>query len=283
MRADRPPDLPGLVLFAVALLGLVFGTSRMETGIDLVGLASVAVGLAAGCGFVMQELRTHDPALDMRVFRSGRFNAAVTAGVIFNIVLGGSMVLLAFYLVTIRKESHELFGLLLIPATAMAALAATAAGPAANRFGPRTVLVSGLTVMLAGLLVLRSFDLNTSRTVVFVTAALIVVGGALVTTPQATIMMGSAPADLGGAVSAPIRCRKVRDCGRTARSAGMQAQTDRRIWTVCANTRWAPDSGRGIWFVPRWRQSPFLRGGSAQWSKPSTRPPPTRSAQTVMR
>ena len=92
----------------------------------------------------MQELRTQDPALDMRVFRSGRFNAAVTAGVMFNIVLGGSMVLLAFYLVTIRKESHELFGLLLIPATAMAALAATAAGPAANRFGARTVLVGGL-------------------------------------------------------------------------------------------------------------------------------------------
>ena len=49
---------------------------------------------------------------------------------------------------------------------------------------------------------LRFFDLNTTRTVVFVTAALMVVGGALVTTPQATIMMSSAPDDLGGAVSA---------------------------------------------------------------------------------
>ena len=202
MRADRRLDLPGLALFAVALLGLIFGTSRMETGIDLVGVASIAVGLAAGCGFVMQELRTPDPALDMRVFRSSRFNAAVTAGVVFNIVLGGSMVLLAFYLVTIRKESHELFGLLLIPATAMAALAATAAGPAANRFGARTVLVGGLAVMLAGLLVLRALDLNTGRPAVFAATALIVVGGALVTTPQATIMMSSAPADLGGSISA---------------------------------------------------------------------------------
>ena len=160
------------------------------------------MGLAAGCGFVMQELRTPDPALDMRVFRSPRFNAAVTAGVMFNIVLGGSMVLLAFYLVTIRKESHELFGFLLIPATALAALAAFSAGPAANRFGPRTVLVGGLVLMLAGLVVLRNFDLETSRPVVFATTALIVVGGALVTTPQATIMMGSAPDDLGGSISA---------------------------------------------------------------------------------
>ncbi len=202
VRANRRLDLPGLALFAVALLGLIFGTSRMETGIDVVGVASIAVGLAAACLFVLNELHTQDPALDMRIFRSRRFNAAVTAGVVFNIVLGGSMVLLAFYLVTIRKESHELFGLLLIPATAMAALAAFTAGPTANRFGARTVLVGGLLLMLAGLMVLRSFDLETSRPVVFVTTALVVVGGALVTTPQATIMMGSAPADLGGAVSA---------------------------------------------------------------------------------
>ncbi|BBZ20843.1 MFS transporter [Mycolicibacterium gadium] len=174
----------------------------METGIDLTGLASVALGVVAGVGFVIRELRTPDPALDMRVFRSGRFNAAVTAGVMFNIVLGGSMVLLAFYLVTIRKESHELFGFLLIPATAMAAVAATAAGPVIRSIGPRAVMITGLLTMLAGLLVLRLFDLNTGRTVVFVTAALIVVGGALVTTPQATIMMSSAPDDLGGAVSA---------------------------------------------------------------------------------
>ena len=174
----------------------------METGVDAVGLVSIGIGLAAGGAFVMQELRTADPALDMRVFRSSRFNAAVAAGVVFNIVLGGSMVLLAFYLVTIRKESHELFGLLLIPATAMAAVAATSAGPAANRFGPRTVLVGGLVVMLLGLLILGSFDLHTSRPVVFATTALLVVGGALVTTPQAQIMMSSAPDDLGGAISA---------------------------------------------------------------------------------
>ena len=202
VRATRRLDLLGMGLFAVALLGLIFGISRIETGINTAGLTAIAVGLAAGAAFVWQELHTDQPALDMRVFRSGRFNAAVTAGVMFNIVLGGSMVLLAFYLVTIRKESHELFGLLLIPATAMAAVAATSAGPAANRFGPRTVLVTGLLVMLGGLLMLRLFTLETSRTTVFITAALIVVGGALVTTPQATIMMSSAPADLGGAISA---------------------------------------------------------------------------------
>src|SRR6478735_10492586 len=63
-------------------------------------------------------------------------------------------------------------------------------------------MISGLVIMFAGLTVLRTFDLDTSRPVVFATTALIVVGGALVTTPQATIMMSSAPDDLGGSISA---------------------------------------------------------------------------------
>ncbi|WP_396904815.1 MFS transporter [Mycolicibacterium phlei] len=202
LRAQRRLDVLGMALFAVTLLALIYGMSRIETGLNTVGVVSIVVAVVAGALFVLQELKTRDPALDMRVFRSGRFNAAVTAGVMFNIVLGGSMVLLSFYLVTIRKESHELFGLLLIPATALAAVAATSAGPAANRFGPRSVMVTGLLTMLGGLLMMRFFDLDTTRTTVFITTALIVVGGSLVTTPQAQIMMSGAPPELGGAVSA---------------------------------------------------------------------------------
>jgi hypothetical protein len=96
-------------------------------------------------------------------------------------------------------------GLLLIPATALAALAATAAGPAATRFGDRTVLVAGLAVMLGGLLLLRLFDEHTSLAVVFAAVALNIVGGAMVATPQATIMMASASDQLGGAV-AGVKC-----------------------------------------------------------------------------
>ncbi len=201
LRANRRLDLVGLALFAGALLGLIYGISRLQTGIDSVGLAAIAVGSVAACAFVIHELGTPEPALDMRIFRSGRFNAAATAGVVFNFVTGGSLVLFTFYLVTVRNESPQLLGILLIPATALSAVAATAAGPAMNRFGARLVLVGGLVVLLAGLLLVGLFDLNTSVAMVFAAVALIMVGGAIVGTPQATVMMASAPADLGGAVA----------------------------------------------------------------------------------
>ncbi|MCX2929776.1 MFS transporter [Mycobacterium sp. CVI_P3] len=201
VRAHRRLDLVGLCLFAVTLLGLIYGFSRLEMGIDRIGVVSIAVGLLAGGGFVIHERRTPEPALDMRVFGSGRFNAAATAGLVFNFVTAGSLVVLSFYLVTIRQDSPQLLGLLLIPATALSAAAATLAGPAMNRAGARTVLVGGLLVALSGLILMRFFDLNTSTLAVFVAVALIMVGGALVGTPQATIMMSSAPDELGGSIA----------------------------------------------------------------------------------
>ncbi len=200
-RATRSLDVPGLILVGIALLGLIFGITRLETAVDAVAVTAISTGLIAAGGFIAWEIRTPQPALDLRIFGSGRFNAAVIAGMTFNFLAGGSMILFAFYLVTVRGESPQVLGLLLIPATALAALAATAAGPAATRFGDRTVLVGGLGIMLAGLLLLRTFDVNTPQAVVFAAVALNVVGGAFVGTPQATIMMASAPAELGGAVS----------------------------------------------------------------------------------
>ncbi len=204
-RAARSLDVPGLVLIAAALLGLIYGISRLDTGIDAGALVAILVSLVAAVGFVIRELRTCEPALDLRIFGSGRFNAAVIAGLSFNFLVGGSMILFAFYLVTVRGESPQVLGFLLIPATALAALAAIAAGPAATRCGDRAVLVGGLAVMLVGLLLLRVFDERTSLAVVFAAVALNAVGGAMVATPQATIMMAGAPAQLGGVVSG-VKC-----------------------------------------------------------------------------
>ena len=110
-RAARTLDVPGLMLVAVALLGLIYGISRLETGVNAGNIAAILVGLVAAGGFVIRELRTPEPALDLRIFGSGRFNAAVTAGVTFNFLGGGSMILFAFYLVTVRGESPQVLGL----------------------------------------------------------------------------------------------------------------------------------------------------------------------------
>jgi len=162
----------------------------------------IVLGIVLGVAFVRWELRTDSPALDMRIFGSRRFNAALIAGAAFTFLGGGGTILFAYYLVTIRGKSPELLGLLFIPAMLAAAAAAVASGRAVLRFGERAVLVAGLAILLAGMLLLTVLDENTPIAVLGVAVALNAIGGAVVQTPQSTIMMSSAPPELGGVVSA---------------------------------------------------------------------------------
>lgn len=201
-RDRRKLDLPGIGLIAAALVTVIYGLTELQGGFSAGALGVIAVGLALGVAFVLWELRTDTPALDMRIFRSGRFNAALIAGAAFNFLGGGGTLLFAYYLVTIRGKSPELLGLLLVPAMLVASAAAIAAGRAVSRFGERAVLVSGLVILLVSMLLLVVLDKQTPIAVLGVAVALNAIGGAVVQTPQSTIMMSSAPPELGGVVSA---------------------------------------------------------------------------------
>jgi len=202
VRDERKLDITGILLIAVSLVTVIYGLTELQGGFSAQALGLIAVGLALAVAFVLWELRTEAPALDMRLFKSGRFNAALIAGAAFNFLGGGGTLLFAYYLVTIRGKPPELLGLLLIPAMLMASGAAVAAGRAVARFGERAVLVAGLAVLLVSMAILAVLDAHTPVAVLGIAVALNAIGGAVVQTPQSTIMMSSAPPELGGAVAA---------------------------------------------------------------------------------
>lgn len=201
-RGDRRLDVVGLLLVAVALLAIVYGLSRLQTGLGAGVLGVLGIGLIAGIAFILFERHTPSPALDLRLFRSGSFDAAVVAGMAFNFLSGGVTVLLAFYLVAVCGESPTLLGVLMAPAALLSAIAAAAAGRAAVRLGQRTVLVSGLVLLLIGLLVLTRLGEDSSMWVLFAVVGFNAVGAAVVETIEATVMLQAAPVKLSGAVAA---------------------------------------------------------------------------------
>lgn len=202
VRDQRKLDLPGILLVAAALITVIYGLTQLQAGFSPGAVGLIGVGVALGAAFVWWERRTEAPALDMRIFRSGRFNAALAAGATFNFLGGGATILFAYYLVTIRGKSPELLGLLLIPAMLVASAAAVLAGRAVARFGERAVLVAGLAILLVSMAMLVVLDERTPIAILGIAVALNAIGGAVVQTPQSTIMMSSAPPELGGVVSA---------------------------------------------------------------------------------
>ena len=200
--SHRRSDIPGLVLVATALVGVTYGISGLQTGVNPAALIPILIGVLAGAAFIWWELRCDDPALDLQIFRAPRFNAMVSVGAANNLVQGGSMTMVTFYLILVRDLSTWEFSLLLIPAALVSALTALVAGRAALRFGNCAVVVAGLAVLAASVLARLSFTIDTPILFVGAMISLTTIGGAILGTPQTTVMMSSAPANLGGVVSA---------------------------------------------------------------------------------
>ena len=76
------PDLASVALSLVALLGVIYGIKRVaQDGVDAAVVATVLVGIAAGVAFLRRQGRLRDPLVDLGLFRSPRFSAALAIAV----------------------------------------------------------------------------------------------------------------------------------------------------------------------------------------------------------
>ncbi|WP_161794237.1 MFS transporter [Demequina sediminicola] len=194
-------DVPGIALAAVALVGLVLGISRLQEGVNSYSLIPLGIGLAAGVGFVMVERRVEQPALDLRLFSRGPFNAGVAGGATFNFMTGGFTLLVSYYLVVVQDASTAVLGIIMIPAALIQAFAAGWAGRLITRFGSRTSLLFGLTVCTVTCVLFATLGVNSSMALVVVAFIMLSLSNAFTQTPESNLMMSFAPRELGGSIA----------------------------------------------------------------------------------
>lgn len=151
--ARRGLDLGGMVLIAVALLGLVLGINQAPAAgwfgtVPLVcfGVAVVFVGW-----FVLHERRTPEPLIPLRLFRSrtfvtGNLLLLVGAGLMF-----GFWFHLSIFLQNVQGAGPLLTGLKLLPIAAVGVLAAPIGGALNQKVGPRPPLLAGALLFVVGL------------------------------------------------------------------------------------------------------------------------------------
>lgn len=194
-------DLAGVLLAAVTLLGLVLGISRLQDGVNIQSMVPLGIGLLGGGAFILVERRVTDPALDLRLFRRGPFNAGVAAGATFNFMNGGFTLLVSYYLVVVQDASTAVLGLIMLPAAIIQAFAAGWAGGLISRLGSRTALVIGLSACTAACLVFATLGANAPMWLVIVAFIMLSVSNALTQTPESNVMMSFAPRELGGSIA----------------------------------------------------------------------------------
>jgi EmrB/QacA subfamily drug resistance transporter len=150
---DTTIDLVGLVLVTCAAFGVVWGLVRGNPAgwgsAEVV--ASFVAGALLAAAFVAWELRTPDPMLPMRFFRSRAFTAG-NVSVFFSVAaLFGAVFFLAQFLQTGLGYGPLDAGLRLLPWTVTLFFVAPVAGALVDRFGERPFMVAGLTLQGIGM------------------------------------------------------------------------------------------------------------------------------------
>jgi EmrB/QacA subfamily drug resistance transporter len=197
-------DLGGTVLAAGGLIAVVDAIieapSRGWTG--SVTIAEAAVGLALLAWFVVFELRSEHPLIDLRIFKERAFAASALAVTVIFFSLFGSLFALTQYLQLVHGYSPFSAGLRALPfALAMGAMSPLSA-QLAKRVGPRVVISGGLVLMSAGLLALSTAGVATAYPPLAIFVAVMGAGMGLVMAPASTIIMETVPAEQSGAGSA---------------------------------------------------------------------------------
>ena len=182
-------DLAGCALYAIALLALMVGFSRLPAA---AGLRLVAGGIAGLAAFVAWELRSRAPLLNLRLFSgnpaftfsnlSALINYSATFAVGF---------LLSLYLQYAKGLSPQQAGALLAVQPVVMALISPAAGRLSDRVASRLIASLGMAVSVAGLLLLARLRADTPLWAVAAGQAVLGAGFALFSSPNTNAVMGA--------------------------------------------------------------------------------------------
>ena len=150
-------DIPGFVTFSAGLAAICYGAIEIASyGLAGEYLGYLAAGAALVAAFVLIELRTPEPMLELRQLKDRLLGFSLVAGLLQSVGYLSVIFLLTLYLQGIRALSPLDASVLLIPGYLVGAIAGPTMGRFVDRYGPRGIATFGIGLMMAAVLAYAS-------------------------------------------------------------------------------------------------------------------------------
>jgi EmrB/QacA subfamily drug resistance transporter len=203
-------DPLGAVLSFVGLASLLFGViegpSKGWTDTLVVGAFVLAAATLAA--FLVWELRTPHPMLDLSVFKNPRFSAGSGTITIVFFAMFGSMLLMTQYWQLVHGYSPLEAGIRLLPYAATMMVVAPLSARFVERLGTKQVVMSGLSLVIVGLVLLSTIAADSPYPIVISYFMVMAAGMGMTMAPATEAVMGSLPrakAGIGSAINDTTR------------------------------------------------------------------------------
>jgi EmrB/QacA subfamily drug resistance transporter len=196
-------DKTGSLLIFVGLAALLFAVSEGQTlgWLSPVIIASLLLAMATLWYFVIHELRTEDPILELRLFLNKNFllTNMLLALVFFS--LAGINYLLPFYLQYVKGYGTSDAGFILTALSIALMVSGIISGFLYNRVGGRKLCISAGIFLVAGYFLMTRLRVDTSTEFVILCLLLIGFGLGMMITPASNMVMNSVSKRYQGMVS----------------------------------------------------------------------------------
>ncbi|MEH1028545.1 MFS transporter [Micromonospora profundi] len=199
-------DLVSVALSLAGILLLIYGLKEFANGGGgSVAAGAVFVGLLSAIAFVVRQRGLPNPLLDLRLFASGVFAAALVLSLLGGAVQGGVSLLVTQYLQLVEGLSPLRAGLWLMPAT-IAMIFGLMLGPGlATRIRPAFVIGAGLPIAMIGYLVLSQVNSTGGLTTLVIGWTIVLFGVGIPMGVVTGLGIGAVPQERVGSASSLLQ------------------------------------------------------------------------------
>lgn len=196
-------DLTSVALSLGSILPVIYGLKETaKHGLQIVPLLFILTGAVLGTMYVLRQRRLTNPLLDLRLFASPGFSAAL--GGMFGITLtGATMLFVAQYLQFVQGLSPLQAGLCMLPGV-IASMAGMFLSPLiARRIRPARIIGTGLLISTIGCLLLTQVE--SGLTILVIGYIFFNLGTAPLPSLSSDLIIGSAPPEKAGSAAAMMQ------------------------------------------------------------------------------
>jgi DHA2 family multidrug resistance protein-like MFS transporter len=199
----RPLDLLSAALSLAGVLLVIFGLKRIaEHGLGLLAVVTVAAGVVVGVIFVRRQRTLEHPLIELQLFQSRTFTAALATYMLATFAAFGAFVFIAQYLQLVLGLSPLKAGLWSLPSFFAFIVGSMIVPLLARRFEATQLIGAGLVIAAVGFAVLTQLDRADPLAVIVIGGIIYSLGVSPVVILATDIIVGSAPVERAGAASA---------------------------------------------------------------------------------
>jgi EmrB/QacA subfamily drug resistance transporter len=182
-------DFPGSVLYALTLLLIMMGLSRLSS---IEGVALLVAGVIGFVAFIMVEARVKSPVLEVGIFKTNHaFTFSNLAALIHYSATFTVTFFMSLYLQYIKGLNAQVAGIVLISQPVMMALFSPLAGRLSDRIEPRIIASLGLAITCLAIYLLSMIGNDTGLIRIVVNLLFLGFGFALFSSPNTNAVMSS--------------------------------------------------------------------------------------------